>query len=659
MVKSLKTKLILGMALLLLVFLSVTGIFSFLTAKRILESQIFVTAQNSALTNARVADRFINGIKQELAALAATPDIQSMDWQRQQPILSRVFANHANWENLYVVDLTLTARTAMGEIVDVANRPYIGEAIRTRQMIVASPVSSKLTGKYIVPIVLPIIPAGSSEVVGVLGMNLELSYLQDVVRGMKVDGINGNGVIVDSTKITVAHVEEKYIGNSQALQDGNDAFRSIIARMVQGEQGVELYRINGRSKLMAYAPVEVAKWSIAVVADLDDVLAPVNRLRNIIIAIILLGLAIASGFAYYFALVTVRPVLRVQAVAEALADGDLTQTVEVKSQDEIGRMARAFNQAISNLTELIGQVSNTAENVAAASEELSAASEEVGQATQQVVEAVNQMARGADQQAKDSVDMSQAIEGLSARVAQVANSSQLMTQYADQVIAVANEGGELIRQTTDQMEVIKEVSTQIGNAITSLGAMSQEIGKIIGVITGIADQTNLLALNAAIEAARAGEQGRGFAVVAEEVRKLAEQSREAATQITELIDQIQTEMDKAVDAQGRNSVEVANGQAAIGQTGAAFATIIDSIQQVVRQIQEVNDAAHHLSVNSEEMVKMVTSVAATAEESAAGAQEISASAEEQNASVQEIAGSAQALAQMAEQLQLAVRRFRL
>src|SRR5690606_33251727 len=158
-------------------------------------------------------------------------------------------------------------------------------------------------------------------------------------------------------------------------------------------QGVELYRFNGRSKLMAYAPVEVAKWSIAVVADLEDVLAPVNRLRNIIIAIVLLGVAIASGFAYYFALVTVRPVLRVQAVAEALAAGDLTQTVEVKSQDEIGRMARAFNQAISNLTELIGQVSNTAENVAAASEELSAASEEVGQATQQVVEAVNQMAR--------------------------------------------------------------------------------------------------------------------------------------------------------------------------------------------------------------------------------------------------------------------------
>lgn len=659
MFKSLKTKLMVGMALLLVVFLSGTGIISYLTAKRILENQIFVTAKSSAHTNAQVVDRFINGIGRELSALTATPEIQSMDWQVQQPILSQVFANHSNWENFYIVDLSQIARTATGEVVDVSNRAYIAEAIQTKRMVIASPVSSKITGRPVVPIVQPILPAGGSEVVGVLGMNLDLGYIQTMVNEMKVDGVNGNGVIIDNNKIVIAHTEDKYIGNSQFLQDGNEGFRSIIARMVQGEQGVETYEFNRQPKIMAFAPIEIAKWSIALAADLDDVLAPVNALRNMIVGIALLGVLIACGFAYYFAFLTVKPVLQVQTVAEALANGDLTQTVEVKSQDEIGRMARAVNRAITNLTDLIGQVSNIAENVAASSQELSAASEEVGQATQQVSEAVSQMAHASDQQAKESLDMSHSIENLSEIIAQVASSSQMMTQYADNVMAVANDGGALIRQTTDQMEVIQEVSTQIGNAITSLGEMSDEIGKIIGVITGIADQTNLLALNAAIEAARAGEQGRGFAVVAEEVRKLAEQSREAATQITELIAQIQSEMEKTILAQEKNSAEVANGQAAIGNTGSAFTMITDSIQQVVQQIQEVYDATRHLSTSSDEMVKMVTSVAATAEESAAGAQEISASAEEQNASIEEIAGSAQALAQMAEELQIAVGRFKL
>lgn len=659
MFKSLRTKLIAVMVLLLLVFLSTVGILSYRTARQILEEQIQETAQSSADYNAQILDRFINGIDRELYALTVTPAIQSMDWQVQQPILRDVLDVHANWEDLFIVDTNGFGHNTDDKLVDLSNRNYINQALQSGELVVADPVISAFSNQLVVPIVQPIIPPGQRQAVGLIGMTMRLEYLQDMVQGMTVDGVNGHGVIINNQMITIAHVEDKYLGNTRALQDGNAAFRTIMSRMAQGEKALEVYEFNGLPKIMAFAPVERAGWSVALTADLKDVLAPVNVLRNTTIWVALIAIIIASLIAYFVADFTVKPVLQVQNVAEALANGDLSQTVEVRVQDEIGRMAQAINQAITNLRALIGQVAEISENVASSAEELSAASEEVGQATQQVADAVNQMARAADQQAKDSQDMSESVDNLSSTISQVAASSQTMTKDADNVVGVANDGGQLVEQTVEQMAVIKDVSALIGEAINRLGHMSKEIGQIVDVIAGIADQTNLLALNAAIEAARAGEQGRGFAVVAEEVRKLAEQSREAALQIAELITNTQAEMEKAVEAQDKNSAEVENGIVAINKTGGAFTAITEAVQMIVNQIQEVSAATQQLAAGSNEIIKEVESVAAIAEEAAAGTEEISASAEEQNASVEEIAASAQSLAEMAEQLQVAVTRFKL
>jgi methyl-accepting chemotaxis protein len=194
-------------------------------------------------------------------------------------------------------------------------------------------------------------------------------------------------------------------------------------------------------------------------------------------------------------------------------------------------------------------------------------------------------------------------------------------------------------------------------AVRNLGNRSNEIGRIVEVITGIADQTNLLALNAAIEAARAGEQGRGFAVVAEEVRKLAEQSRTAAEQISGLIGEIQNDTNNAVTTMDAGGREVAAGTEAVEKAGAAFAAIANAVQGMVARIQEVSAATQSLAAGSQQAVKAVESIAAITEEAAAGSQEVGASAQEQSASVQEIASSSESLAQMAQELQRAVAEF--
>jgi methyl-accepting chemotaxis protein len=186
------------------------------------------------------------------------------------------------------------------------------------------------------------------------------------------------------------------------------------------------------------------------------------------------------------------------------------------------------------------------------------------------------------------------------------------------------------------MQGINEVVTALASEIRDLGQHSEEIGKMVALITGIADQTNLLALNAAIEAARAGDKGRGFAVVAEEVRHLAEQSAQAAGEITQLVRRIRESVQASVDRAGEGTRRVHEGIDVVGHTGGMFAQIADTIKSLTQGIAEI---------------------AATSEELAAGAEEMGATTEQQSASTQHMAQSAVEVAKAAETLDSHMSRF--
>ncbi len=209
------------------------------------------------------------------------------------------------------------------------------------------------------------------------------------------------------------------------------------------------------------------------------------------------------------------------------------------------------------------------------------------------------------------------------------------------------------------MQAINRSVSQSAEVVSKLGESSKQIGEIVDVISGIAGQTNLLALNAAIEAARAGEQGRGFAVVADEVRKLAEQSHEAAQKIAHIVREIQTETTSVVTVMQQGTVDVARGSDVIISTGERFTAIVNLVEHLNSEIQEISAASEQLSASSEEVVKSVDSVKHLAGETAANTQTISAAAEEQSASMEEIAASSQALSSLADELQMVVRRFKI
>lgn len=189
---------------------------------------------------------------------------------------------------------------------------------------------------------------------------------------------------------------------------------------------------------------------------------------------------------------------------------------------------------------------------------------------------------------------------MSSGVEQIAANASEASATAVNTATLADTGEEAMKQVISQMEKIRASSENTGETIRKLGENSETIGQIVETITGIADQTNLLALNAAIEAARAGEQGRGFAVVADEIRKLAEQSGNAAKQIAELIAAVQEETEKAVKAKDEGGENVVKGIQAVKTAGETFESILQSVQKVAEQMQEISAATEQMAASTED-----------------------------------------------------------
>ncbi|EHS56650.1 methyl-accepting chemotaxis protein [Paenibacillus sp. Aloe-11] len=381
--------------------------------------------------------------------------------------------------------------------------------------------------------------------------------------------------------------------------------------------------------------------------------------RQIVIILSIAAVLLALIMAVIIAQIISKPILRISRAAESIASGDLTgEAIIVKGRDEISTLALSFNTMVENLRQLIQSVSKTTEMVTTSSEELTASAEQNSQASAQITETVQEVATGTGNQVDMVTKSSQAIEEMSIGVEQIAIRAQNVFASAQDAAHKSAEGNQMIQQAVTQMNAVNDSMNSLAGLMAGLGERSDEIGKIIDVITNISSQTNLLALNAAIEAARAGEHGRGFAVVAGEVRKLAEQSAHSAQQITELVGLIQKDTAHAIEAVAANGQDVMTGREVVQNAGASFELIQETVNKVASEIEEVSAGSEQMSASTDEIVGFVKQISAIAEEAAAGTQHVSAATQEQLASMEEIASSARNLSTMAEDLQGQIGKFK-
>lgn len=380
------------------------------------------------------------------------------------------------------------------------------------------------------------------------------------------------------------------------------------------------------------------------------------------ISIIVVAVIIGSLLGMLISKIIVRRLEEVILFLENLAKGDFSITVSkrgLNDKSEFGDVSRAVEVMTKNIRNLVKVISDMAEQLAASSEELTASSEQSAQASNQVAISVTEVAQGSENQLSLANKANDVVEQISKAIKQVAGNTEVVSDSAGETANTARSGETSIKQAVNQMKTIEIKTNATANVITELEDKSKQIGHIVEVISAIAGQTNLLALNAAIEAARAGEAGRGFAVVAEEVRKLAEQSQDAAKQITTLISEVQSKTDSAVTFMSDSKKEVDTGAEVVSEAGKSFNEIYQKVTNVAEQVHEISAAIEEITSGTNEVVNSVKEIDIECQKTAEQTQNISASTEEQSASIEEIASASQHLAKLATDLQHEMGKFKI
>ena len=656
--KSIQTKLTVVILIIFFIALSVMGGLNFFKAREIVTDNLAREMSNEANNAAEDVGVWLESRIAQLTMLAATPTMERGNLAEIIPFMEAARKSDKAYESMVFAEASGVSHDSQGPVANVAAREYFKQALTGRAS-VSDPVISKATGHAVVVVAVPVKAGGKST--GVLFGAINMEKLSSQVLSIKI-GKTGYAYIVQSDGMTIVHPDKAMVMKDNILKNPNAPreLKQTTEKMVKGERGLTRYSYNGTDKIVAFAPVSNSRWSLALtapVAEITEVLSSLTVISLVTIAVVLL---VAAVVVILFARRIARPIRKIESAAAQIAAGDISsRKLDISSNDEIGRLGREFELMVDNLRLLIKKVGMSTDQVAASAEELNASAEQSAQAATQIAQVITEVAAGADKQQKVVEHTAATVEQMSAGIGQIAANAKNVASASTGLGEIATTGSQSIEKSIGQMDVIEKTVEKSAGVVTKLGDRSKEIGHIVEVISGIAGQTNLLALNAAIEAARAGEQGRGFAVVAEEVRKLAEQSQEAAKQIADLIAEIRQDTDNAVEAMREGTKEVRTGAEVVSQAGKAFHNILEAVNSVSNQIREISASVQDLADGSQQVVHAVQDIDAVSRETSSQTQTVSAATQEQSATMQEIAASSQALAKMAEELIEAVSKFRL
>ena len=385
--------------------------------------------------------------------------------------------------------------------------------------------------------------------------------------------------------------------------------------------------------------------------------------ETLVLTIIIAAALICTALGIIITRTITNPVARIVALMRKTSEYDLAHDHSfdhmLKYKDEMGVIARSVTDLRTALREMAGKILSISSELASHSEELTATTEENAKTVNQVVAAINEMAQGSSSQAEAVAKTGQTISGIAENIGEVDSITAESAGHAIESLEVVAEGQRAVQMTAEKMRDNITVSIEVGSSITELSEVIGQVSNITEVINSIAEQTNLLALNAAIEAARAGEAGRGFAVVAEEIRKLAEGSSAAATEIANIVKDVVEKNRAAAENMDKAKGIIAEQEEAVETTQKAFKHIESSVHDISERTQNAANMLGSIAAASKEILTQTENMETIAEEAAAGTQQISASSQEQLASIEMIAKAAGELSGMAVDLNNEISKFKI
>lgn len=493
---------------------------------------------------------------------------------------------------------------------DPRTRPWYKAAVTAGKTIMTLPYTDSETNEVVTSIASPIQQAG--DLVGVAFYDMSLTKLADKINKISLFDA-GYVFMVDSQGTIIFHPDTKLLGKKMSSFLGSEQIATTM----------KVIDYQGRSSYLNFTPIDSQDWYIGVIVDYDKVHQSLAQLRSSAII-----LTIASVlFAILALLIVLKYLMRpLQTLNNAMNDaasgqGDLTQRLSTDTDTEFAELATNFNAFSEKLQLLIQQVKALADKILTSTDTTSQGTASAAEALAKQFSEVEQLATAMHEMAATSTD--------------VAGNAQGAASAAQQADHAVEDGVNIVVHTTDAISTLSTQLQQAVNVVHDLEASTNNIESILVVINGIADQTNLLALNAAIEAARAGESGRGFAVVADEVRTLAQRTQESTTEISSMIEKLQSGARTAAQVMEQSNNLATDTVTKAGETTMALDNIRASILQISDMNLQIASAAEEQSLVAEEINNNTVNIKDLSQEIADSAQNASAQMEEQVIFVQE------------------------
>ena len=460
-------------------------------------------------------------------------------------------------------------------------------------------------------------------------------------------------IVVDASLVDTSPLGEEYDlehGMAEAF-NGNIAFTK---EPVEDEYGIFI---------SAYAPIKNSSGDIIALAGVDkDVTSFMyvrSTLSKAIITVSVVLILLAALMSIVFSKKISSGVKSLTVGLNYMSEGDLTVPINVNTKDEIETIADCVDNVRLKTCNTLGILRQSCDSVIVRIDDLSAVSQEMAASSEEVAAMIQEVAKGTNSQSEEMAKIDNIMNNFGTKIDETARANDAVNIKVEEINSKAQKSNQDLTLLENAIKNINSSFTGVNNEIKELSIYLSQIGDVTSIINNVAQQTHILALNAAIEAARAGEAGRGFAVVANEVRRLAEQSKNSVSNISGLLENVTVKSNLVMKTSDNMERRLNEQIAVISNSINSFKVIIENIEEIIPEIKTVSDNVNDINNEKENIIRSVEATAAVAEEVSSSSEQIAESMQLLSSSAQEVALSAQDLEKLSQNMMNSMKYFKI
>ena len=501
----------------------------------------------------------------------------------------------------------------------------------------------------------------NNQLLGVVTVDVDISSIQKLIDGLEIN-YNGKAILIDSEGYFLGGVDHTLLSNTNIADQDKSPYAAVTDDLITSERGKTQYTEEGQKFSFYYSTLPDTNWKIGISVSEKNLFASLNQLGITFAVAVVIATTILTILIVIYSTKMGRVAKKYSGFAESISLGRLENQFtnkELSRKDELGDIGRALSIMQEKLKDVIGNFQNNAENIDNHAKNLSSFSQDISTTSENVASAIADVADGASAQFEKLTTIKTVIHQFADDLNNMDQSVTGVNGSTDLIMRMAKDNSIEMEQMIQSFEKLNQTFLELINRVNALGGNISSVQAMTELIHSIADQTNLLALNAAIEAARAGEAGKGFSVVANEIRTLAEKSKDSSERIDSIIKGVSLDTKNMVGTAEEVNKDLLQQKEQLGSTIHSFEEILKAVESMIPEIIKTKDASVKIQNEKEIILEELENTSAISEDVAASAEEISASAEEMSSATIEVSHSAVSLGKMTDEMKEKISFFKM